>query len=367
MSVNSNSVNSNLVNQQAHYQQRFSQSRKLTLLNKQAPSISQSVNLSDLQSNKSLNQDLLMLVKNNIDEMLSKNTSVKETELEETYGRPLPPKIELMKVILEGYFNIEFEGYFSQRNLQANTQSDNNLQSLHQVAVEGSENNQINIDGIKFNSNDLLKVEQWQQHSQSLSYQMNGEFDVNGQHIKIDYSFVIASEQTSYSSVEKTAAALKDPLIVQFGEQSIGQIKGHQNFDINQDGDLNKLPVFSGDVGYLVYDKNQNLKADNGGELFGPKTGLGFNELAQLDSNKNGFIDSDDDAFEHLYLWQPEKSNNLRSLTEVKIQAINTSAIDSPFSFYDTKGNIMAQMRQSSFAISHDGEGKAVHQIDVII
>lgn len=196
---------------------------------------------------------------------------------------------------------------------------------------------------------------------------MNGEFTVNGQRLKMDYSFAIANEHTSYSSVEMTAAALKDPLIVQFGNQAIGEINDHHSFDINQDGNLNKLPIFTGDVGYLVYDKNQNVKADDGSELFGPQTGHGFNELAQFDSNGNGFIDNEDEAFEQLYIWQPEKSSKMMSLTEANILAINTSAIDTPFSFYDTQGNIMAQMRRSSFAISNDGLGKGVHQIDVRI
>ena len=365
MSVNSLSISAKAIDQQAQYQQTFSRSRKLTLLDKQENS--QTSILSDLQSIKALNQEVLIQVKNDIDNMLSKNKPSKEVQLEETYDRPLPPKIELMKVILEGYFGKEFGEFFSELDLQLNNQSDNNFQDPNQIAAEGDENNRIDIDGMQFNSNDLLKVEQWQHHSQSLNYQMSGEFNVNGKNIKMDYSFAIASEYKSYSSVEMTAAALKDPMLVQFGDQSIGQIKEHHKFDINQDGELNKLPVFFGDVGYLVYDKNQNLKADNGSELFGPQTGHGFNELAQLDSDENGFIDSDDEAFEHLYLWQPEQGNNLMSLTDAKIRAINTSAIDTPFNFYDTKGNIMAQIRQSSFAISDDNLGKGVHQIDVKI
>lgn len=368
MSVNSTAITTKSINQHAQYQQAFAQNRKLTVLDKPTESESQQAPFSELQSVSVLNQALIIQIKDDMNKMLLKTPSTNETEPTDTYDRPLPPKIELMKIILEGYFGKEFGKFFSELDFQHNNESESTSQNPNQENSDNNnENEQVNIDGMQFNSRDLLKVEQWQHRSQSLNYKMNGEFNINGQHLKVDYSFAISSEQTSYSSIEMTAAVLKDPLIVQFGKQSIGEIKDHHIFDINQDGNLDKLPVFTGDAGYLVYDKNQNLKADDGRELFGPQTGHGFNELAQLDSNGNGFIDQEDEEFEHLYLWQPEKSNNMLSLTEANILAINTSAIDTPFSFYDTQGNIMAEMRRSSFAISNEGLAKGVHQIDVRI
>lgn len=368
MSVNSTAITTKSINQHAQYQQTYEQSRKLTVLDKPIEPQPQQAPFSELQNVSVLNQALIIQIKEDMNKMLLQNQSTSETQPTDTYDRPLPPKIELMKIILEGYFGKEFGEFFSEFDFQQNNESESTSQDPNQEnSVNNSANEQVNIDGMQFNSRDLLKVEQWQHRSQSLNYQMKGEFIINDKHIKMDYSFAISSEQTSYSSIEMTAAALKDPLIVQFDNQPIGEIKDHHNFDINQDGNLNKLPVFTGDVGYLVYDKNQNLKADNGSELFGPQTGHGFNELAQLDSNGNGLIDSEDEAYEQLYLWQPEKSSNMLLLTDANILAINTSAIDTPFSFYDTQGNIMAEMRRSSFAISNDGLGKGVHQIDVRI
>jgi hypothetical protein len=368
MSVNSAAITAKSINQHAQYQQESAQSRKLTLLDKPTEPQSQQARFSELPNVSALNKTFLTQIKDDMSKMLSKASSTSETQPTDTYNRPLPPKIELMKMVLEGFFAKEFGEFFSELDFQQTNKSDNTFQNL---SLENSDNNneneQVNIDGMQFNANDVLKVEQWQYRSQSLNYQMNGEFNINGQQIKIDYSFAISSEQISYSSIEMTAAALKDPLIVQFGKQAIGEIKDHHAFDINQDGNLDKLPVFTGDVGYLVYDKNQNLTADDGSELFGPQTGHGFDELAQLDTNKNGLIDKEDEAFEQLYIWQPEESNNMLSLAEANIQAINTTAIDTPFSFYDIQGNIMAEMRRSSFAISNNGLGKAVHQIDVRI
>jgi hypothetical protein len=54
-------------------------------------------------------------------------------------------------------------------------------------------------------------------------------------------------------------------------------------------------------------------------------------------------------------------------LKEAKIQAISLSTSTTPFDFYDQQGKIEAQLRQSSFAISDNGIGRGVHQVDVRI
>ncbi len=228
----------------------------------------------------------------------------------------------------------------------------------------------MTIDGQSFQHNDLLSVERWTSHEQRLDYQVQGVFSVNEQELSLNYSFTLASEHESYSKIEMSAAALKDPIVVQFGSQELGYIEGEKKFAINQDNTLDSLPIFSGDVGYLVYDKNQNQQADDGSELFGPQTGQGFAELAQLDSNNNGFIDAEDQQFEQLYIWQPSddyQTEQWLSLSQANIQAISLSAVNTPFDFYDSQGEIQAQMRQSSFAISEEGLGRGVHQIDVRI
>ena len=43
--------------------------------------------------------------------------------------------------------------------------------------------------------------------------------------------------------------------------------------------------------GFLALDKNGNGKIDDGSELFGTKSGDGFADLAEYDSDGNGWID----------------------------------------------------------------------------
>jgi len=288
----------------------------------------------------------------------------------DTYEKPIPAEVNLIKLVLENFLGKDFDDSFADLsfeldNLTSNAEV-NNIYESQQVGMEGY----VTIAGQHFNADDMLNVKQWQTHKQSLTYQMQGQFELDGQSLLVDYSFALTSEHTQYQHLEMSASALKDPLIIQFSQQGLGQIIDTQGFDINSDNKLDTLPVFSGDVGYLVYDKNQNNKADNGGELFGPKSGDGFADLALLDSNNNGFIDSDDDAFEEIYIWQPEADDLAEqwlSLAEANIQAISTSAIATPFSFYNDNNEVSAQLRQSSFALSDAGIGYGVHQVDVVI
>jgi hypothetical protein len=350
--------------QQQSYLQTSNQNRKITLLkpaNIEQPKQNKDIFSSALTSN---------VIRANTVQLINSQDEIEPV----TYERPKELKLQLMILVLERFIGHSLDiGTFSfnpdKDNLNGG-EVNGEMPSLNDVFSTAS-SELINIDGQSFQQNDSVSVELWQSHEQYLDYQVQGQLNINDQALSLDYKLSLSSERSSYSKIEMSAAALKDPLLVQFGSQGLGAIKGQTDFAINQDNALDKLPIFSGDVGYLVYDKNNNQQADDGSELFGPKTGQGFVELAQFDSNKNGFIDAEDQQFEQLYLWQPSDDNNPTeqwlSLKDAKIQAISLSTISTPFDFYDQQGEVQAQLRQSSFAISDSGLGRGVHQVDVRI
>ena len=350
--------------QQQSYRQTSNQNRKVTLLTP--------AQVEQHQQNKDLPTSALAnnVIHSNAMQIMSSQDEIEHV----TYEKPKEIKLQLMILVLESFLGRALDignlSFTSGNEHSSKDEFNSNLSSVNDVFSTTSAE-LINIDGQSFQQNDLLSVELWQSHEQHLNYQVQGKFNINEQELSLNYNLSLSSERNSYSKIETSAAALKDPLLVQFGAQGLGKIKGQKSFAINQDNILDNLPIFSGDVGYLVYDKNNNQQADDGSELFGPKTGQGFVELAQLDSNKNGFIDTEDEQFEQLYLWQPSDDNSPTeqwlSLKDAKIQAISLSAISTPFDFFDQQGEIQAQLRQSSFAISESGLGRGVHQVDVRI
>ncbi|SUX30472.1 Uncharacterised protein [Chromobacterium vaccinii] len=114
----------------------------------------------------------------------------------------------------------------------------------------------------------------------------------------------------------------------------------------------------------LVLDRNGNGLIDNGGELFGSETLLangkkaanGFDALAELDSNKDGKLDSQDEAWSKLKLWQDKNGDGVSSVDELKTLA--ESGLTSLNLQYATQNKTDAagnQHKQTSQAQWQDG------------
>ena len=105
---------------------------------------------------------------------------------------------------------------------------------------------------------------------------------------------------------------------------------GGAYFDHNGDGVSHKSSWISKEDGILAYDRNGNGKIDDGGELFGNFTQIkdrdgnqrlakdGYEALKEFDSNNDGVIDSKDDKFKDLKIWQDANSNGISDEGELK-------------------------------------------------
>jgi len=86
-------------------------------------------------------------------------------------------------------------------------------------------------------------------------------------------------------------------------------------FDLNADGEKEQIgwtrqqDIF--DNAFLCVDKNGNGNIDNGKELFGDQSGeaTGFEELAKYDSNADGKVTAEDEAYSKLMLWVDYNQN----------------------------------------------------------
>ena len=116
-------------------------------------------------------------------------------------------------------------------------------------------------------------------------------------------------------------------------------------FDINGSGVRLKVawPVLPTDDAFLVLDRNGNGIVDSGSELFGNTTPLrsggvanhGYQALAELDANRDGWVDAKDPAFPRLRLWLDTNRNGasepgeLSSLAAHGVVAVSTDARES--------------------------------------
>ncbi|SFD04082.1 hypothetical protein [Pseudoalteromonas denitrificans] len=274
------------------------------------------------------------------------------------------PELLQQKLILEKFFGKKIN---IKKQLDLKVVS-HNIASENQNIAPGNQTEVVTINNKVFLSDDWLQVTQTHMREQTLNFNLKGEFGINNKNFNVDYQFNLTEKQSSISQIEVSAIQLKDPLIIQYGSASLSGLNGETSqIDINQDQQKDSLPMFSGNVGYLVHDKNQNGQADNGTELFGPNTGSGFNELSKLDQNNNGFIDPEDKAFDKLYIWHVNDSGDevWIKLSDTKIEGILLNSTETPFNFFDKQNQLQAKMTHSSIALSNSGDVFGVHEIDI--
>ena len=116
-----------------------------------------------------------------------------------------------------------------------------------------------------------------------------------------------------------------DPIVLDLDHNGFAftsQADGVQ-FDINGDGAKDQVAWTNGHDGFLAFDVNGNGKIDNGNELFTPSFAGGhfadgMAALASLDSNHDGIIDSADQDFSKLLVWQDVNHNGVSDAGELK-------------------------------------------------
>jgi len=141
-------------------------------------------------------------------------------------------------------------------------------------------------------------------------------------------SKTFTSSQTSGLSAAQVTALSITPLVLDLNGNGINtaSVANGVNFDLNNDGNVDKAGWVAGGDGLLVRDLNSDGVINNGGELFGEGTVLangskakdGYQALSALDSNLDGVIDAKDAAFGSLAVWADANGNGVNDAGELK-------------------------------------------------
>jgi hypothetical protein len=139
------------------------------------------------------------------------------------------------------------------------------------------------------------------------------------------------------------------------------------DFDLNADGKTESIATLEPGSAFLALDENKDGRVSDGSELFGPRTGKGFAELASYDQDGNGWIDEADPVFDRLALWAATggDNDNLVSLEKGGIGAIYLGSVDSEFALTDAQNEDQGQIARSSIYLTEDGEARTVQKIDL--
>ena len=176
--------------------------------------------------------------------------------------------------------------------------------------------------------------------------------------------------ETSSTSVRVGDAPRKaDPLVINFNDTAAQLSERRFAFDLNSDGKTEQINAPLPGSGFLVLDKNNDGKINNGSELFGPSTGNGFSELAKYDSDHNGWIDENDPIFKQLKVWTKDAAGNdkLSSLASHGVGAISLKAIATPFDIKTASNQLLGTIQSSSVTLNENGSVGSVQHVDLTI
>lgn len=173
-------------------------------------------------------------------------------------------------------------------------------------------------------------------------------------------------EKHSISYVTDYSAILTDPLVINLKDNPVSVSDQSFLFDIDGDGKDETIARMNSDSGFLALDKNGDGIINDGNELFGTKTGNGFKELSEYDSDGNGWIDESDEVYEKLKVCITDENGNdkLISLKDADVGAIYLGNAKTTFNVTDDTNDLKARVRSTGVYLHEDGSAGSVQQVD---
>lgn len=192
----------------------------------------------------------------------------------------------------------------------------------------------------------------------------------DGREIAIEVALNMSREFFTEERLQVRAGdALKDPLVVNFGGNAARLERDRFEFDLDLDGRRDQVTFLAPGSGFLTLDRNGDGRVNDGGELFGPRSGDGFAELAELDDDGNGWVDGGDAAFERLRLWSrtADGETRLAGLGAHGIGAIYLGHIDTPFLLKDEANATLGRVSAGGLFLGEDGDAGSVQRVDLAV
>jgi hypothetical protein len=194
----------------------------------------------------------------------------------------------------------------------------------------------------------------------------------DGREIRFDLGLALSRSFTQSTALDvavgAAAKARKDPLVINFAGTSAQLSSDRIDFDLDSDGTTESMAFVAGGSGFLALDRDGSGAIENGGELFGARSGDGFAELAALDADHNGWIDEADPAFAQLLVWDRSAgADRLRSLADAGVGAIHLGQVASAFEYRDGDNAPVAALRSTGIYLKESGEAGTVQQLDLFV
>lgn len=183
----------------------------------------------------------------------------------------------------------------------------------------------------------------------------------------VDVTMSRSFTQTFERQIASGVTKFCDPLVISLDDSPLTVSDQKIKFDIDGDGEVDIINKLGRGNGYLAIDRNKDGAINDGSELFGTKTGNGFEELALFDQDGNGWIDENDSVWDDLKIWAEDENGNdkLYTLAEAGVGAICLQNVSTDFHIKDEDNRNQALIRQSGVFLYENGAAGTMRQVDM--
>lgn len=193
----------------------------------------------------------------------------------------------------------------------------------------------------------------------------------DGREIKFNLNLEMSRSFQEYyeETVSMRKTAVCDPLVINL-DSNIAEVSDQTFlFDLDGDGELDEINRLSAGSGFLALDKNGDGVINDGNELFGAKSGNGFEDLAAYDTDHNGFIDEGDEIWNKLKIWVMDENGNkqLYSLAEKGVGAICLQNASTDFTLTGQNNQTNALIRKTGIFLYESGAVGTVQHVDMAL
>ncbi len=187
---------------------------------------------------------------------------------------------------------------------------------------------------------------------------------------EIDFGVELSMSRSFTQVFEQFTAKdyfVTDPLVINIDSDITNVSDFKFLFDLNCDGVKENISFAGAGSGFLALDLNEDGIINDGSELFGTKSGDGFFDLAEYDSDRNGWIDENDDIFNRLKVWTKDENGKdmLLDLKSADVGAIFLGKADTQFSLNDAFNRTDAYIRSTGIFLRESGSVGTVAQLDM--
>lgn len=192
----------------------------------------------------------------------------------------------------------------------------------------------------------------------------------DGREIDFEISFEMSRRfEQQFERYSERTYELCDPLVFNF-DGNVAELTDQKfYFDLDCDGEEEEISNLAKGSGFLALDLNNDGKINDGSELFGTKSGNGFEDLAKYDLDGNGWIDENDDIFDKLKIWTKNVSgeDELISIKEAGIGAINLGNVSTKFDQKDAANNMLGMIQRTGMFLYENGGAGTLQHVDFAV